>query len=146
MDKDNFAALRLEPELHPAQRTEGAGDGLMAVGSCVEQEKPAGAGAQQLTASSPGLARLEIPVVNGAGGNAWGERFLKPPALVEEFAERRQPIELQVAAQIARQTRHSLGHLLLFLLRRQGALLATEDVRRAAGQAREKKQQIGLDL
>ena len=35
---------------------------------------------------------------------------------------------------------------MLFLLRRQSALLAPEDVRRAAGQAREKDQQIGLNL
>ena len=45
MDKDNFAALRLEPELHPAQRTEGPGDGLMPVGSGVEHEETAGSGA-----------------------------------------------------------------------------------------------------
>src|SRR5436309_4902185 len=133
MDEDNFAAIPLETDLHPPQRVDRARDRLMPVERGIEHDEPAGAGAKQLTARSPGLARLEIPVVNRTGSNTGSERFLEPPTLVQDLAERRKPIELQLAPQVAREVRHAASDLLLFLLCRQGASLAPQNVRRAAG-------------
>src|SRR5271165_4113206 len=107
MNEDDAAALWFKSKIHAAQFSQRAGNRFVAVWRRIKHQEAAGAGAEKFAADGAGLARLRIPVVDDAAGDAVGETSFQNPAFVDDFAESVGGILLKIAAQLARQ----LGHL-----------------------------------
>src|SRR5277367_493030 len=146
MDEQNPASLLLEAEVHPAQPSQRARDGVMALGRREKSHEAARSRSEQFAAYGPRLAGQAIPLVNIPGADARSEALLENPALVQDFPAGVRAILLQLDAQLVRHVNQLLHHFLFFSLRLHSVALALQDSRGAARDPGVKSDQVGLQM